>query len=77
MLFISLLFSVFAQEEVARDSIMRDSIPPKKEVLDAIIVHTAKDSIIEDAIGKKIRLYNEGHVTYGDIDLQAGFIEIN
>ena len=56
---------------------MRDSIPPKKEVLDAIIVHTAKDSIIEDVIGKKIRLYNEGHVTYGDIDLQAGFIEIN
>ncbi|MDA8596484.1 putative LPS assembly protein LptD [Flavobacteriaceae bacterium] len=62
---------------MAKDSIAKDSIAPKKEVLDAIIVHTAKDSIVEDVLGKKIRLYNEGHVQYGDIDLQAGFIEIN
>ena len=70
-------FQVLAQQEVAKDSIANDSIAPKKEVLDAIIVHTAKDSIVEDVLGKKIRLYNEGHVQYGDIDLQAGFIEIN
>jgi len=70
-------FQVLAQQEVAKDSIANDSIAPKKEVLDAIIVHTAKDSIIEDVLGKKIRLYNEGHIQYGDIDLQAGFIEIN
>ncbi|MGB0778043.1 MAG: putative LPS assembly protein LptD [Flavobacteriaceae bacterium] len=62
---------------MAKDSIANDSIAPKKEVLDAIITHTAKDSIVEDVLGKKIRLYNEGHVQYGDIDLQAGFIEIN
>ncbi|MGB0838114.1 MAG: putative LPS assembly protein LptD [Flavobacteriaceae bacterium] len=59
------------------DSIAQDSTAVKKDILDGIINHTAKDSIVEDVTNKKIRLYNEGHLQYQDIDLKAGFIEIN
>jgi lipopolysaccharide assembly outer membrane protein LptD (OstA) len=54
-----------------------DSTSVKKEMLDGIILHTATDSIVEDVRNKKIRLYNEGHVQYTNLDLQAGYIEID
>jgi lipopolysaccharide assembly outer membrane protein LptD (OstA) len=82
ILLLTLIFScshsLFGQEVVpVKDSISSDSIPKPKEALDGIISHTALDSIVEDVVHKKVRFYNEAHLQYLDIDLQAGYIEID
>ena len=54
-----------------------DSIQKPKELLESIIEHTADSLIRQDIKNNKILLYNNAHVHYNDIDLTAGFIEIN
>lgn len=53
-----------------------DSIP-KKESIQHIITHTAKDSTLQNAKNKTVELFNEAHLVYGDIDLKAGYILID
>ncbi|MDP3313980.1 putative LPS assembly protein LptD [Lutibacter sp.] len=48
-----------------------------KEVLEGIIEHTADSLIRQDLKNKIVKLYDKAHVHYKDIDLQAGYIEIN
>ncbi len=60
-----------------KDTVTIDSITKPKEFIDGIITHDAKDYTIQDAKNKKVTLYNEGHVTYTDIDLKAGIIIID
>lgn len=55
----------------------KDSISKPKELLESIIEHTADSLIRQDITNNKILLYNNAHVHYGDIDLVAGFIEID
>ena len=59
-----------------RDSINRDTLKPKEAISD-LITHIAKDYTIQDAKKKTVTLYNEAHVTYGDIDLKAGIIIVD
>ncbi len=54
-----------------------DSIAKPVELLESIIDHTADSLIRQDIKNNKILLYNNARVHYKDIDLQAGFIEIN
>lgn len=54
-----------------------DSITKPKEVLESIIDHTADSLIRQDIKNNKILLYDNAHVHYKDIDLVAGYIEIN
>ena len=54
-----------------------DSISKPKEVLESMIEHTADSLIRQDIRNNKILLYNNAHVHYNDIDLVAGFIEID
>lgn len=54
-----------------------DSIVKPKEMLESIINHTADSLIRQDIRNNKILLYNNAHVHYNDIDLVAGFIEID
>ncbi|ANW97505.1 hypothetical protein AXE80_10530 [Wenyingzhuangia fucanilytica] len=60
-------------------SIENDSIapPPKKEAIQYIIEHSAKDYILEDLPNKKVNLYGEAHVVYGENDITAGKILID
>ncbi len=58
------------------DTISKDSIKPK-ESLEDLIVHIAKDYIIQNSKNKTVTLYNEAKVTYTDIDLKAGIIVID
>ena len=58
------------------DTIAADSIK-KKETVEDIITHVAKDYTIQDAKNKKVTLYNEANITYTDIDLTAGIIIID
>lgn len=55
----------------------KDSIIAPKELLESIIDHTADSLIRQDIKNNKILLYNNAHVHYKDIDLVAGFIEID
>lgn len=62
----------------------QDSLPvksldtvPRKESIQNIITHTAKDYTKQNAKTKTVELYNEAHIIYGDIDLKAGYILID
>jgi len=55
----------------------KDSIAKPKEFLESIIVHNADSLIRQDLKNKKVLLYKNAHVNYNDIDLTAGFIEID
>ena len=64
----------------AADSLLTkptDTIIKPKEILESIIDHSADSLIRQDIKNNKIILYKNARVHYKDIDLTAGFIEIN
>ena len=58
------------------DTVGLDSIKPK-EAIEDIITHDAKDYTIQNAKEKKLTLYNEAVLVYGEIDLKAGIIIVD
>ncbi len=64
-----------------------DSIPPPAEdtrrqtgsasLLDARVDYSAEDSIYFDLVNQKVFLYGEADLTYGNIHLQADFVELD
>ncbi len=60
-------------------AIVSDSLkkPPKKTALDTKVEYHAKDSLRFDVLGKKVYLYNDAEIHYGDITLKANYIEID
>lgn len=54
-----------------------DSITKPKEFLESIIEHNADSLIRQDMKNKKLFLYNNARIHYNDIDLTAGYIEID
>lgn len=55
----------------------KDSIKKPAELLEGIIEHSADSLIRQDILNNKIILYDNAHIKYKDIDLTAGYIEIN
>lgn len=55
----------------------KDSIAKPTEMLESIIEHTADSLIKQDIKNNRIILHNNAHVHYTDIDLTAGYIEID
>ncbi|TEW72116.1 LPS-assembly protein LptD [Gramella jeungdoensis] len=55
----------------------KDSIKKPVELLESIIEHSADSLIRQDILNNKIILYNNAHIIYKDIDLKAGYIEID
>lgn len=55
----------------------KDTITKPKELLEGIIEHSADSLIRQDIKNNKIIMYKNAHVHYKDIDLTAGYIEIN
>jgi len=55
----------------------KDSIIKPKELLESIIEHSADSLIRQDIKNNKIILFNNAHIHYKDIDLTAGYIEID
>ena len=55
----------------------KDSIIKPKELLESIIDHSADSLIRQDIKNNKIILFNNAHIHYKDIDLTAGYIEID
>lgn len=59
-----------------KDSINNDSLK-KKEIIEDLITHFAKDYKIQDPKNNTLTLYNEANIKYTDIDLTSGIIIIN
>jgi hypothetical protein len=54
-----------------------DTLARRKSDVETTVKYTAKDSIVLNVDGSIARLYGEAKITYGDIDLEADYIEIN
>ncbi len=60
------------------DTAEKDTIETQEESwLKNILSYDALDSIKGDLVNNKAYLYNEAYIEYGDINLKAGFIEID
>ena len=71
--------------EVALDSLSTDSLavaadtlrPPPPGDIQTTIEYTADDSTLMDARGKRVLLYGNAQVDYGEISLKADYIELD
>ena len=59
------------------DTIVSDTIPKKKNMLDGIISYSAKDITSINPKKKQILLYNEAKVQYQDMNIESGIIIID
>lgn len=67
-------------DTTATNSNLPDSLNPlakDRTVIEAKIERTAKDSIIQDLVNKKVYLYGDAVVTYQEITLKASYIEVD
>ncbi|GAA4974960.1 putative LPS assembly protein LptD [Algibacter aquimarinus] len=63
--------------EKSQDSTLTDSIKPKKEILENIVVYSATDYTKFSNKKQKLYLYNEAKIDYGDMNITAGSIVID
>ncbi|WP_100611425.1 putative LPS assembly protein LptD [Confluentibacter lentus] len=63
--------------EKAQDTIVKDSIKPKKETLTDIVTYKATDYTSFNQKKKQLYLYNEAEITYGNINIKAGSITVD
>ncbi|WP_372755156.1 putative LPS assembly protein LptD [Mariniflexile sp.] len=61
----------------AKDSIVNDSIVPKKELLEHIVKYHANDYTKFNQKENKLYLHNEATIDYGDMNIAAGSITID
>lgn len=69
----SLVLSPLDSLKPATDTTAADTTKRKGD-LDAVVDYSAKDSAVFDVEGKKMMLYNEGHLIYKEYDLKAARI---
>ncbi len=63
--------------EKKQDSILKDSIKPKKELLEHTVKYHATDYTKFNQKQHKLYLYNEATIDYGDMKIAAGNITID
>ena len=68
---------ITAPSEKIQDTIAKDSIKPKKELLENIVKYHAKDYTRFSNKKQKLYLYNEANIDYGDMNISAGSITID
>jgi hypothetical protein len=66
------------QDSLRADSLSKDSIIRKnRQTINDVVDYEAQDSLVFFADGNIGRLYGQGKVTYGEMNLDAGFIQMN
>lgn len=60
---------------LAGDTVIKQKV--KKTSIESEVKRTAKDSIVQDIINRKIFMYGDAVVTYEDITLKAAYIEVD
>ncbi|OEK07680.1 organic solvent tolerance protein OstA [Flavivirga aquatica] len=73
----SLLIPKPEVSEISQDSTLTDSIKPKKDLLENIVIYHANDYTRFNQKKKKLYLYNEAKIEYGDMNITGGNITIN
>lgn len=68
--------SLHGADSLAHDSLARDTAA-SKPFLDDVISGKNTDSLVYDLKNKTVYIYNEGDVTYQDMNLKADFMRIN
>lgn len=63
-------------EKNTADSTVK-SMPKSKQVLDAPVIYSAKDSMRIDVKSKKLYLYGDAEVNYKEINLKSAYIELD
>ncbi|WP_338360050.1 putative LPS assembly protein LptD [Yeosuana marina] len=63
--------------EKAQDSTLKDSVKPKKGLLEHIVDYKATDYTSFNQKKQKFYLHNEAEITYGDMNIKAGDITID
>ncbi|WP_298533808.1 putative LPS assembly protein LptD [uncultured Algibacter sp.] len=63
--------------EKRQDSVITDSIKPKKELLEDIVVYHAEDYTLFNNKLHQLYLYNQARIEYGDMKIEAGRITID
>ena len=66
-----------AISEKKQDSTLTDSIKPKKDLLEHIVKYHAEDYTKFSQKEKKLYLYNQAKIDYGDMNITAGSITID
>ena len=71
--------SISTQEikRIETDSIVNDSLPKPKQLLEATVTYKAKDYTSVNQKTQQIYLYNEAEIQYKDMDIKAGVIVID
>jgi len=69
---------LLAQDALMNDSILSDTaLVTKKSSIDDIVEYPAEDSIRFDLKAKKVYLYKDANLTYGKLNLQGEYMEID
>ncbi len=63
--------------EKSQDSTLTDSIAPKKDLLENIVVYHAEDYTRFNQKKQKLYLYNQAKIDYGDMNITSGSIVID
>ncbi len=63
--------------EKSQDSTLTDSIAPKKDLLENIVVYHAEDYTKFNQKKQKLYLYNQAKIDYGDMNIVSGSIVID
>lgn len=69
--------TLFTASEKTQDSTLKDSIKPKKELLEFIVKYHAEDYTKFSQKQQKLYLYNQAKIDYGDMNITAGSITID
>ena len=68
---------ITSPSEKTQDTIVNDSVKPKKDLLENIVKYHAKDYTKFSNKQQKLYLYNEANIDYGDMNIKAGRITID
>lgn len=62
-------------DTIPSDTLASDSLKRSENILESKVVYNAQDSIVLSRDQKRIFLYNKARIEYGDVVLEADFIE--
>lgn len=73
----TIIFLLFFSSSSAQSPKNDTTITSSNNILESIITYAAEDSIITNVKNKKVYLFNKANIKYEQIELSAGFIEID
>lgn len=60
--------------EIVNDTVKTDSVQPKKELLTDVVDYYGEDYVYINRKEKKVYMYNQAYIVYGNMRIDAGYI---